>query len=148
MPIPKPQGREYSAAQKLVLAAVRAWTLSRPDDDARFPHGVAARELIPSQVDLEATLKPVPVMDRAHSTRAGADVCEKQIATEEVLEDERRRSALPMRGVIRAPPGKASRGQACGVGTPGVSERVFHFQERVIHRASLPRVSLRGHHHH
>lgn len=90
-----------------ILLDVGSWAVRGSDDDARFPHDMIVRKLIAGEVDLETTLKPVPVMDCARSVGL-TDVCYEQVSAEQVLNDKSGRSALTMCGVLGTPPREAA----------------------------------------
>jgi hypothetical protein len=87
------------AQQEVRLRAMRRH-LCRPVDDASACNHLALHELRAAQVEDLAVREPVPVV---HAETLGPDqhVAHEKIASEQVLDDQRRRSTLPPSTIAR-----------------------------------------------
>ena len=94
----------HPLAQEQVRLRAMYGHLRRPVDDAGACNHLAFHELPAAQVEGLAVREPVPVV---HAETLGSDqhVAHEEIASEQILYDQRRRSTLPASTIARTPVG-------------------------------------------
>lgn len=121
------QSRIDTLSKYQVLLLSEPWKLGYTVDYPRFLNHLLARELLSSEIHLDA-IQSIPVMEALSGTVREVHLGLEQLAPEQVLHDHGSHRALPARRIFLRPIGRV--GRIAGLGRPRGSNGGLESPER------------------